>query len=164
MVRSRGVVMDAIALTKADAGELLTLQRAAYATEAQAHGDPHLPPLVESLADVRRALADPTTTSLGNRDDGRLVAAVRTIMAPDGLSLELGRLAVAPDRQGEGLGSRLLAVVEGSAPASVAEIRLFTGEHSPANLRLYGRCGYEETGREPTSAGYSVVHLVKRLT
>lgn len=30
--------MDTIALTEADAGELLTLQRAAYATEAQAHG------------------------------------------------------------------------------------------------------------------------------
>jgi hypothetical protein len=30
-----------------DAGEILTLQRAAYVTEAQAHGDLTLPPLTQ---------------------------------------------------------------------------------------------------------------------
>ena len=38
----------------ADAGEVLTLQRAAYVSEAQLHGDPFLPPLVESFVTSRR--------------------------------------------------------------------------------------------------------------
>jgi hypothetical protein len=43
----------------------------------------------------------------------------------------------------------------------VTELRLFTGEHSHANLRLYRRLGYRETGRQPTPGGYDLVHLSK---
>lgn len=154
----------ALRLTDAEAGELLTLQRAAYVTEAQSHDDPWLPPLVESLADLRRVLADPSVTTMGLRDvDARLVASVRVTRSACGGRAELARLMVAPDRQGAGLGSRLLAAAEECLPGTTESIHLFTGEHSPANLRLYARHGYEDDGREQTSAGYAVVHLVKRL-
>lgn len=39
-----------------DAGELLTLQRAAFVTEAQVYGDPRLPALTETLDELRAAL------------------------------------------------------------------------------------------------------------
>ena len=39
-----------------DAGELLTLQRAAYVTEAQTHDDPGLPPLRQTLEELRSEL------------------------------------------------------------------------------------------------------------
>lgn len=42
-----------LAADVADAGELLTLQRAAYVSEARIYGGPELPPLVQSL-DERR--------------------------------------------------------------------------------------------------------------
>jgi hypothetical protein len=35
----------------------------------------------------------------------------------------------------------------------VTELRLFTGEHSAANLHLYERLGYRETHRERAPAG-----------
>jgi GNAT superfamily N-acetyltransferase len=96
-----------------DAGELLTLQRAAYVTEAQAHDDPGLPPLRQTLAELRAELASADVTALGVRDRGRLVATVRLRHHPaDRHTAEVARLAVAPDRQGEGLGTRLLAEVE----------------------------------------------------
>jgi len=44
------VVADA---TVADAGELLTLQRAAYLSEGELHGDFRIPPLVETLEEVQ---------------------------------------------------------------------------------------------------------------
>ena len=151
-------------LTEADAGELLTLQRASYVTEAQAHDDLRLPPLTESLSEVRAALADSSTTTLGIREDrGRLVASIRITQSSGKRWAELGRFMVAPDLQGRGLGGRLLEAAEEHLPDFVAQVRLFTGEHSPANLRLYARHGYEEVGREQTSAGYAVVHLVKHL-
>jgi GNAT superfamily N-acetyltransferase len=74
---------------------------------------------------------------------------------------EVGRLTVVPDRQGEGLGSSLLAAVEGLLPATLTELRLFTGEFSEGNLRLYQRLGYTETHRQVTPAGYALVHMAK---
>ncbi len=80
-----------------DAGEVLTLQRAAYVTEAQAHADLNLPPLRQSFAEMAAAELTPR-----------------------------------------------------------AALRLFTGEHSAGNLRLYARLGYRESlstahaGRLPT--------------
>ena len=41
-----------------DAGELLTLQRAAYVTEALVYGTIDLPPLTQTLDDLRAELAE----------------------------------------------------------------------------------------------------------
>lgn len=147
-------------LSVADAGELLTMQRAAFASEAVLHGDPSLPPLVEPLSSVRAVLESPTLV-LGIRDAGRLIAAGRLDVSSDGTVATIGRLAVAPDRQGEGLGRLLLSSLEAVAPPGVREFRLFTGEHNTSNLRRYERAGYRITGRSPTLAGYDLVHLAK---
>jgi GNAT superfamily N-acetyltransferase len=158
-------VQTLVTLGPPDAGELLTLRRAAYVTEAQAHRDLNLPPLRESLEDLVRELADPESRGLGWRaHGGRLLAAVRVrVRASEPTVAEVGRLAVAPDRQGEGLGSALLAEAERRLPASVVQVRLFTGEHSLGNLRLYARLGYVETHRTTAPAGYRLIHLAKPL-
>lgn len=146
-------------LGDADAGEILTLQRAACVTEAQAHRDVNLPPLTQTFEELRAELSDPDVTALGVRERGRLIAAVR--LRRTGTSVELGRLNVVPDRQGQGLGTFLLRICESVFP-DAAEITLFTGEHSVANMRLYRRVGYVETGR--TDLGdYSLAHFVKTL-
>jgi ribosomal protein S18 acetylase RimI-like enzyme len=146
-----------------DAGELLTLQRAAYVTEAQAHDDPRLPPLLETLAEVCAALRSDATTVLGIRDRGRLVATVRVRHDPAAPgTAEIARLAVAPDRQGEGLGTRLLLAAERYVPAQATALALFTGEHSHGNLRLYERHGYTETHRSPAGT-HRLVHMRKRI-
>lgn len=152
-------MIEPVRLGAGDAGEILTLQRAAYVTEAQAHGDLSMPPLVQTLDELRAELADPAVTAWGIRDARRLVASVRVRMASLD-SAEVGRLVVAPDRQGNGLGSVLLLAAETRMTDEVTVIRLFTGEHSAANLRLYKRLGYRETGRSPAGA-YELVHLAK---
>lgn len=157
-------MLDVIRLGSQDAGEVLTLQRAAYVTEAQAHADVDLPPLRQSLPELAAELDDPLVVALGCRDaQGRLVAAVRArVSGTCGEVADIGRLTVVPDRQGQGFGSGLLAVLEAQLPIDVEELRLLTGEHSPANLRLYTRVGYAETRRQPTPAGYCLVHMSKR--
>ena len=140
-----------------DAGELLTLQRAAYVTEAQLYDDLRLPALVQTLAELRAELA--AGGGVVDREGARLVGAVRLRL--DGDVLHVGRLTVAPDRQGEGIGTRLLAAAEAAAPARRAA--LFTGHRSKANLRLYRRCGYVEMRREPVHDGLTLVHLEKEL-
>ncbi len=151
-------------LSAADAGEALTLQRAAYVTEAQAHADPRLPPLLESLDALRADLGDPAVVAIGARDHGRLVGMVRLGRDADHPeAAELRRLAVAPDRQGEGIGTRLLLAAEARAPEGVTTIKLFTGEHSAGNIRLYTRHGYRETHRAPAGT-HSLVYFEKALS
>jgi GNAT superfamily N-acetyltransferase len=151
-------VGSAVALGPDDAGEVLTLQRAAYVSEAQAHDDLWLPPLTQTLNDLRAELARPTVRAWGYRDAARLVAAVR-VEVHDTAAL-IGRLVVVPDRQNHGLGSRLLLEAEQRLPDSVTTLELFTGEHSHANLRLYRRLGYDDAYRSPAGA-YELIHLRK---
>jgi GNAT superfamily N-acetyltransferase len=150
-----------IRLTVADAGEVLTLQRAAYVTEAQLHDDVRLPPLTQTMDELCEELTDPAITALGLREHGRLVACVRLHALGAG-RVALGRLAVAPDRQGAGLGTRLLWESERAVPGTTT-IELFTGELSAANLRLYQRLGYVETHRSP-AGGHELVYLGKAVT
>ena len=140
-----------------DAGEILTLQRAAYVTEAQLYDDVRLPALVQTLDDLTAELAD--SVALKALQDSRIVGAVRARV--DGAVMHVGRLTVAPDLQGHGIGTQLLGAIEALAPAAVTRFALFTGHLSEANLRLYGRHGYAEVRRAELSPGVTLVHLEK---
>ncbi|MFI9590947.1 GNAT family N-acetyltransferase [Nonomuraea sp. NPDC052265] len=138
----------------ADAGEILTLQRAAYVSEAQLYGDPYIPPLVESLEQVRKAVE--AAVVLKAVDAGRIVGAVRGQLS--GTTCLIGRLVVAPDRQGQGLGTALLEALHEQVPEAEA-FDLFTGHLSDGNLRLYRRLGYRETSRERMDDHLTLIHL-----
>lgn len=148
-------------LDAARAGEVLTLQRAAYVSEARLYHDPELPPLVQPLDELRAELERPDVIALGAWEEGRLVGSAR--LRIDGAVAHLGRLVVAPDRQGRGIGSSLLSACERMLPPSVGEIRLFTGSRSAGNIRLYERFGYVRQYETPAGT-YDLVHLTKRLT
>jgi len=141
----------------ADAGELLTVQRAAFLSEAQRYGDPFLPPLREDLAGVAAAVADEGTVVLVAVDGTRLVGSVR--LRVQGATGHVGRLSVAPDRQREGLGSALLRAVEEAAPPQVREFALFTGGESAPTVARYERAGYERSGESVDDRGVRLVHL-----
>jgi len=131
-----------------DADEVLTVQRAAFASEALIYGDPDMPPLTQTLEELRAELVE----NLGcvAVTDRRIVGAVRARL--DGELLLIGRLAIAPDQQGEGLGTLLLAAVEDRGrKAGATEAELFTGALSEANQRLYEREGYHRS--EETADG-----------
>lgn len=143
-----------------DAGEVLTLQRAAFVQEALIYDAVDMPPLTQTLDEVRGELEE----NLGcvALDGERMVGCVRARV--DGDLLLIGRIAIAPDQQGSGLGTALLSAVEQrgrEAGARTAE--LFTGSLSEANLRLYEREGYEESERVPGDDGTEQVFLRKRL-
>jgi tRNA (guanine37-N1)-methyltransferase len=133
--------LDGKAATAADAPELMTLGRACWVTEAQANDSLTIPPLVETLDEVVGALGEWQTWTW--RSGGRLVAAVRGRLDPSDPAVWLiGRLMVAPDLQGRGLGRALLAYAEAQAPAGATAYRLNTGARSDRNLRIYRKAGY----------------------
>jgi GNAT superfamily N-acetyltransferase len=144
----------------ADAGEILTVQRAAYLTEAQLYGDPFIAPLVESLEQVRAVLAGDAVV-LTARHGGRLAGAVRGQFRDQ--TCLIGRLVVAPDLQGQGVGTRLMRALEAEVAGRADMLVLYTGHLSDGNLRLYRRLGYTETGRERVAAHLTLVHMRKPL-
>ncbi|MBO3745346.1 GNAT family N-acetyltransferase [Streptosporangiaceae bacterium NEAU-GS5] len=150
--------MEVLRAVPPDAGEILTVQRAAYVSEAQLYGDPFIPPLVESLDQMRRAIE--ASTVLKAVLDGRIVGAVRAQMSEK--ACLVGRLVVAPDLQGRGIGTALLTAVHEEIPRRFPEIGafdLFTGHLSEGNLRLYRRHGYRETRRDRALDHLTIVHL-----
>jgi predicted N-acetyltransferase YhbS len=83
-----------------------------------------------------------------------------------GDQLYFGRLAVLPDRRGEGLAQRLVAEVEAAArTAGLAAVTLGVRIALPGNVAMFAALGYREIGRkahsgfsEPTS-----ITMEKRL-
>jgi ribosomal protein S18 acetylase RimI-like enzyme len=143
--------------TTADAGEILTVQRAAYVSEAQLYGDPYIPPLIESLEQVRKVIEGAVV--LKALDAGRVIGAVRGQVS--GTTCLVGRLVVAPDHQGRGIGTALLTALHEAVPEAQA-FDLFTGHLSDANLKLYRRLGYRETSRERMDDHLTLIHLRMR--
>jgi GNAT superfamily N-acetyltransferase len=140
-----------------DAAAVLDVQHAAFAVEALLYDDPGLPPLLETLEQVVVDLE--RCVGLVALAGDQLVGSIRVRV--EGRSLHIGRLAVAPDQQGRGLGALLLARAERVAPAG--EALLFTGHLSASNLRLYARAGYVEQRRVAVDDRVTLVHLRKRL-
>jgi tRNA (guanine37-N1)-methyltransferase len=141
--------------TASDAGEILTLQLACWVREAQANETLDIPPLHEDLAAVRAWLE--TWTTFVVRSGPRLVAAARARLEDD--TWDIGRLMVAPDLRGRGLGRWLLGYVESAAPPDARRMSLLTGARSERNLRMCKKAGYRFDRVQPDDAG--VVRLSK---
>jgi GNAT superfamily N-acetyltransferase len=93
---------------------------------------------------------------------GAVAGIIVLLDRPDHLLLD--NIAVAPARQGGGLGRRLLAFAAAvAARHGHSEIRLYTHQTMTENERLYLALGYEETGRG-TEAGYERVFMRRRLS
>ena len=144
-----------------DCPELLVLQRCCWVQEAVLNDTLDIPALHETLDDVRDWIKTWSVWVL--RDGHRLIGAVRARL--DGDSWELGRLMVAPDLAGRGLGRRLLAHAEAQAPAEARRFALFTGARSARNIAMYQRAGYRLTDA-PAAAGHirNAVYLEKDVT
>jgi tRNA (guanine37-N1)-methyltransferase len=126
--------------TPADVPELLVLTRACWLEEVAAIAPLWAGPQ-EDVAEHTEALREWSTWVV--RSHGRLVGSVRARRKPgEPHRWWIGRLMVAPDLHGRGLGRELLAWAEAHAPADVTEFWLNTGRTRERNQRLYKRAGY----------------------
>lgn len=142
--------------TDEDAAEILVLQRCCWVSEAISNNSMDIPPLHEDLPTVRAWVQESTVWTA--RRSGRLVGAVRG--TADGTAWQIGRLMVAPDLAGNGLGRHLLQHVEQNAPEHTTSFELFTGSKSVRNIRVYTRAGYSQLPPDPSHIP-GVVYLSK---
>jgi ribosomal protein S18 acetylase RimI-like enzyme len=128
----------------------------AYAIYIERIGKPPGPMLDDYAALIRDG-----RVSVLVEPDGTIVGIIVLLSKPDHLLLD--NIAVRRDRQGQGLGRRLIAFAEAEARRlGYRELRLYTHVTMVENIALYARFGFVETGRGST-AGYDRVFMMKRL-
>lgn len=141
---------------RADAQEILELQRIAFESEAVLYNDRNIAPLSESVESLRRDFDNHIVLKATLRD--RIVGTIRATEV-DGCCV-LRKMSVLPEYQGRWLGVRLMREMEKRFPG-VRKFLLFTGYRSERNIGLYLRLGYKVTHLEDRSPEVSLVHMEK---
>ncbi len=139
-----------------DAAAIFDLQRLAYQAEAAIYDDFSIPPLVETLDQLRNHFC--SRCFLKATEDGRIVGSIRAFQKDATCYVE--RLIVDPEHRNRGIGTALLRQIEAAYPA-VARFELFTGHKSVNNLRLYEQLGYRPFRRHPVNDKLTMVYLEK---
>ncbi|PID53588.1 MAG: GNAT family N-acetyltransferase [Micrococcales bacterium] len=149
----------------------MVLRRAAYVAEAQRLRNPFIAPLQETPEQISSLLTDPhwrlllavltQDNDVGRR--GRFVGSIR-IQFRDDLA-DIGRVVVAPDVRGRGIGSALLEAAhrEALSHASVQRCEICVGDAAVTDLALYRRNGYTHARPRTGEGGRSVPVLTLKL-
>ena len=138
--------------TPEDLPRVLEVQHQAFsrvASELNIEPRELLPPLRETLDDLRRQFLSGTTFFVARLASGKVIGSVRA--TPHGGTIEVGRLVVDSSWLRKGVASALMDRLESAYPSARA-FALFTGVDAEAPLNLYLRRGYLETHREETDA------------
>lgn len=152
--------LDIRPVTLDEAGELYTLRRAAFVSEAQQYDDPNIPPLTQTFDELKADLEADGVITLGGWLGHRLVGSIRVLV--EGPKATLGRFAVAPDLQGQGIGTDLLSAIVPYLPEGIEEVWVFTGRDSLQNLAMYAKHGYEHQ-HDQTAGDLTYAYLRKLL-
>jgi len=139
-----------------DAAAVRALTRDAYAKWVPLINREPLPMTADYDRAVREHLIDLW------EEGGELLALIEVIPAEDHLLIE--NVAVRPDRQGRGIGDRLMRHAEALARSlGFDEVRLYTNAAFAENLAFYARRGYQEYRRATVIPGSVVVHMKKTI-
>jgi ribosomal protein S18 acetylase RimI-like enzyme len=141
-----------------DAQNILSLQYLAYQSEAMLYNDWTIPPLTQTLEDLRAEFK--SSHVLKATSEKTLIGSVRA--KADGETCSIGRLIVHPDYQRRGIGSRLMTQIEELYP-SVHRFELFTGSLSDGNIRLYRTLGYCPFRMANLSSSVTLVYMEKKV-
>ncbi|MEU3645613.1 GNAT family N-acetyltransferase [Lentzea sp. NPDC034063] len=127
--------------------ELWTVQRLAYAVEAELIGFDGIPPLHESEDELRAC----DEIFLGLHDEEGLAGAVSYRL--DGSTVDICRLVVHPRAHRRGIASKLLDALP-PGPQTVS-----TGTKNEPALALYRKRGFVETGTREVAPGVTLTDL-----
>lgn len=139
-----------------DAEEILSLQKLAYVSEAEIYNDFSIPPLLQTLEEIRDDFDNQIFLRAVSR--GKIIGSVRGY-EKDG-TCYIGRLIVHPDYQNMGIGTQLMNHIE-EFFNQCKRFELFTGYRSEKNIYLYQKCGYRIFKTEDIVGNLKFVYLQK---
>lgn len=139
-----------------DATEILVLQKLAYQSEAQIYNDWNIPPLLQTIEEIREEFK--TYMFLKAVSEHLIIGSVRARIV--GNTCHIGKLIVHPEWRSWGTGTRLMTRIE-QIYRDVSRFELFTGSNSVKNLYLYRKLGYKDFRRESLSSQVELIYLEK---
>lgn len=148
-------ITDAV---RGDLEEILRLQYLAYQSEAALFGTQDIPPLKQTLDEVRGEFESGLILKMVS-EDAKIIGSVRA--RESGGVVYIGKLMVHPAHQRKGYGTRLLKAIEQRFPKRWYE--LFTSTKSVGNIRLYKSLGYNVFNEKGVGDGLRFVYLQKAV-
>jgi len=146
---------------KPDLKTILELQYSAYQSEAEILNDFTIQPLKQTYGDIEqeygRGVIFLKAADKEENGNERIIGSVRAYIINN--TAFIGKLIVHPEKQGQGIGTKLLSAIEKECPA--ARYELFTSDKSERNIRLYERLGYVKFREQKISALLTFVYLEK---
>jgi len=139
-----------------DAEEILELQKLAYQSEAILNNDWTIPPLTQSLSQIKSEFENKIFLKVAIGD--KIIGSVRASL--DDGTCRIGRLIVHPDYQKNGIGTSLMERIE-ELFSHAERFELFTGKKSIDNIRLYQRLGYRFSREESLSPRVQLIFMEK---
>lgn len=144
--------------TLEDLSEILRVQKQAFKTEAELHGNYDIEPLNQTYDSI---LSDFDTYSfLKALHKDKIIGSVKYRVINE--TVWVGRLIVAANYRRQGLGKRLLLEVEKLNP-EVTKFQLFAVASNNQYIRLYQSIGYEVFGKfiDKFQDGLELVEMIK---
>lgn len=142
---------------KKEAAAVLELQKAAYITEAKLYNQYDMPPLTQTLTNIRKEFSN--HIFLGSYIDEVLAGTVRARML-DNETCYVRRLAVYEKHRSVGIGRALMNAIENEFPKA-KYYKLETGYKSDNNIIFYHSLGYREYSRERVSDKVILIYMKK---
>ncbi len=139
-----------------DMREILELQYLAYQSEARLFNAPDIPPLKQTLSDLETEFRKGIFLKASD-ENNVIIGSVRGYC--DNQTLFIGKLMVHPNRQRQGIGTKLLIEIEKRYPGYRYE--LFTSTRSEKNIALYKRLGYSIFDEKRITEELSFVYFEK---
>jgi ribosomal protein S18 acetylase RimI-like enzyme len=129
--------------TVEDADAILELQKTAFLSEAELNNDMNIDPMTQTLEELRNDFKSNIFMKISI--DRKIVGTVRG--QRNGNTCTIYRLAVDPNFQGLGIGTRLMKSMENYF-SDCPKIEVFTGSNSRKNIYYYKKLGYVQTKTE----------------
>jgi ribosomal protein S18 acetylase RimI-like enzyme len=139
-----------------NAEEILELQKLAYLSEAETYNDYSIPPLTQTIDQIRADFENQLFLKASTRE--KIVGSVRGYMEND--TCYIGRLIVHPDFQKRGIGTQLMKEIEEHFKQA-DRYELFTGHRSHNNIRLYNCLGYKIFKKQKVTDALTFVFMEK---
>lgn len=142
-----------------DVDAVRSIVRAAYEVYVPRIGREPAPMSADYQTLIRNSFVWIAESSRADGSSNEIVGIL--VLIPGDSELLLENIAVAPVRQGRGIGRALLQFAEDRArQIGLSAVALYTNERMVENVQLYRRLGYEEVGRR-SEHGFARVYFRK---
>lgn len=140
-----------------DMEKILSLQKLAYKSEAELHKDFSIPPLVQTLEEIKEEFKNHVFLKV--MENSEIIGSVRALKINEE-TCYIGRLMVHPDFQNKGIGTNLMKEIE-DIFMECKRFELITGHKSEKNLKLYEKLGYTKFKTEKLTENLDLIYLEK---